>query len=82
MARPWALPVEPVMTHTSQSAALGGQLVIVWLTTLKLVWLAASVPSTARPPAALGRVGKLTLRLGIEPETLAEKGWAALGSIE
>ena len=35
--KPWALPVESVICHTSHKAAPGGQLVMAWSSTLKLV---------------------------------------------
>ena len=37
IANPWALPDESVIRHTSQSAAPGGQFVIVWFNTLRLI---------------------------------------------
>src|SRR5664279_84960 len=64
MPRPWALPVESAIVQTSHSAAPGGQFVIHWLATTRLVWLRAWVPSTAAPPTAVATVGKSTLRLG------------------
>src|ERR1017187_5914139 len=63
--RPCALPVESGICHTSHNAAPGGQFVIAWFSTLKLVWFSGEVPSTATPPVSVATVGKLTFNAGI-----------------
>src|SRR5579863_9129424 len=82
MARPWDFPVGSAISHTNHSAAPGGQSAIIWLVTTRLAWSFAAVPSTARPPTAAGRVGKLTFNTGMEAVRLVEKGAAAVGSMK
>ncbi len=81
MANPCAFPAGSVISQTIQSAAPGGQSPMARLLTLRLVWLAGVVPSTATPPVADGTVGKLTFNAGIRAVKLVEKAAAAVGSI-
>src|SRR5690348_14644124 len=71
--RPWALPDESVICHTSHNAAPGGQFVIVWFNTLRLVWFCGNVPSTATPPTSPGTVGIVTFNAGINAVVAAGK---------
>src|ERR1035438_8862278 len=71
MPRPCALPVESVICHTSHNAAPGDQLVMARSSTLRLVWLRAEVPSTARPSVSAATGGKLTFKADRKAVALA-----------
>src|SRR5208283_3091935 len=77
---PCALPVASGICHTSHRAAPGGQLVIVWLSTPRLVWFSAAVPSTATPPTSAATVGKLTFSAGRKAVALVGKALVPVGS--